>query len=38
MSLPVPPLKEQQQIAKFLDEKREKIANFIEKKEKLITL
>ncbi|RTJ14412.1 restriction endonuclease subunit S [Campylobacter jejuni] len=38
MSLPVPPLKEQEQIANFLDEKCKKIANFIEKKEKLITL
>ncbi|ECO1974452.1 restriction endonuclease subunit S [Campylobacter jejuni] len=33
-----PPLKEQEQIANFLDEKCKKIANFIEKKEKLITL
>ncbi|MCW0239058.1 restriction endonuclease subunit S [Campylobacter lari] len=38
MSLPVPPLKEQEQIANFLDEKCEKIKNFIEKKEKLINL
>ncbi len=38
MSLPVPPLKEQEQIANFLDEKCEQIANFIEKKEKLISL
>lgn len=38
MSLPVPPLKEQEQIANFLDEKYEKIKNFIEKKEKLINL
>ncbi len=38
MSLPVPPLKVQEQIANFLDEKCEKIANFIEKKEKLISL
>ncbi|HEG2611723.1 TPA: restriction endonuclease subunit S [Campylobacter jejuni] len=36
--IPLPPLKEQEQIAKFLDEKCEKIANFIEKKEKLINL
>ncbi|MBZ7935819.1 restriction endonuclease subunit S [Campylobacter sp. B0100352/1] len=33
-----PPLKEQEQIANFLDEKCEKIANFIEKKEKLLSL
>ncbi|EAL9772412.1 restriction endonuclease subunit S [Campylobacter lari] len=33
-----PPLKEQEQIANFLDEKCEKIKNFIEKKEKLINL
>ncbi len=33
-----PPLKEQEQIANFLDEKCEQIANFIEKKEKLISL
>ncbi|MCC3021032.1 restriction endonuclease subunit S, partial [Campylobacter jejuni] len=33
-----PPLKEQEQIANFLDEKCKKIANFTEKKEKLITL
>ncbi|HDZ4999690.1 TPA: restriction endonuclease subunit S [Campylobacter jejuni] len=38
IKIPLPPLKEQQQIAKFLDEKCEKIANFIEKKEKLINL
>ncbi|EDP6837024.1 restriction endonuclease subunit S [Campylobacter lari] len=38
MSLPVPSLKEQEQIANFLDEKCEKIKNFIEKKEKLINL
>ncbi|MCW1864079.1 restriction endonuclease subunit S [Campylobacter jejuni] len=38
MSLPVPPLKEQKQIANFLDEKCEQIANFIEEKEKLISL
>ncbi|EAJ6158613.1 restriction endonuclease subunit S [Campylobacter jejuni] len=36
--IPLPPLKEQEQIANFLDEKYKKIANFIEKKEKLITL
>ncbi|MFB1644268.1 restriction endonuclease subunit S [Campylobacter molothri] len=33
-----PPLKEQEQIANFLDEKCEKIQNFIEKKEKLLSL
>ncbi|EAK1249175.1 restriction endonuclease subunit S [Campylobacter lari] len=38
MSLPIPPLKEQEQIANFLDEKCEQIKNFIEKKEKLISL
>ncbi|EOI8830635.1 restriction endonuclease subunit S [Campylobacter jejuni] len=36
--IPLPPLKEQEQIANFLDEKCKKIANFIEKREKLITL
>ncbi|EAH7650173.1 restriction endonuclease subunit S [Campylobacter jejuni] len=36
--IPLPPLKEQEQIANFLDEKCKKIANFIEKKEKLMTL
>ncbi|ECK7596369.1 restriction endonuclease subunit S [Campylobacter jejuni] len=36
--IPLPPLKEQEQIANFLDEKCEQIANFIEKKEKLINL
>ncbi|ECH5749695.1 restriction endonuclease subunit S [Campylobacter jejuni] len=38
IKIPLPPLKEQEQIANFLDEKCKKIANFIEKKEKLITL
>ncbi|MCV3410455.1 restriction endonuclease subunit S [Campylobacter lari] len=33
-----PPLKEQEQIANFLDKKCEKIKNFIEKKEKLVNL
>ncbi|TLD85083.1 restriction endonuclease subunit S [Helicobacter sp. MIT 11-5569] len=33
-----PPLKEQEQIAEFLDKKCEKISNFIDKKQKLITL
>ncbi|WP_257933329.1 type I restriction/modification system, specificity subunit [Campylobacter lari] len=36
--IPLPPLKEQEQITNFLDEKCEKIKNFIEKKEKLISL
>ncbi|MFX3626462.1 restriction endonuclease subunit S [Campylobacter sp. LH-2024] len=38
IKIPIPPLKEQEQIANFLDEKCEKIANFIEKKEKLLSL
>lgn len=38
LKIPLPPLKEQEQIANFLDEKCEQIANFIEKKEKLISL
>ncbi|MCR8697524.1 restriction endonuclease subunit S [Campylobacter sp. LMG 7929] len=38
LKIPLPPLKEQEQIANFLDEKCEKIKNFIEKKEKLINL
>ncbi|EAL5963372.1 restriction endonuclease subunit S [Campylobacter jejuni] len=38
IKIPLPPLKEQEQIANFLDEKCEQIANFIEKKEKLINL
>ncbi|EHN6902575.1 restriction endonuclease subunit S [Campylobacter jejuni] len=38
IKIPLPPLKEQEQIANFLDEKCEQIANFIEKKEKLISL
>ncbi|EPM2325925.1 restriction endonuclease subunit S, partial [Campylobacter jejuni] len=38
LKIPLPPLKEQEQIANFLDEKCKKIANFIEKKEKLIML
>ncbi|MBZ7954947.1 restriction endonuclease subunit S [Campylobacter molothri] len=38
MFLPLPPLKEQEQIANFLDEKCEKIQNFIKKKEKLLSL
>ncbi|MBZ7972713.1 restriction endonuclease subunit S [Campylobacter molothri] len=38
IKIPLPPLKEQEQIANFLDEKCEKIQNFIEKKEKLLSL
>ncbi|EFC32871.1 hypothetical protein C414_000210006 [Campylobacter jejuni subsp. jejuni 414] len=38
IKIPLPPLKEQEQIVNFLDEKCEQIANFIEKKEKLISL
>ncbi len=38
IKIPLPPLKEQEQITNFLDEKCEQIANFIEKKEKLISL
>ncbi|MGH2267913.1 restriction endonuclease subunit S [Campylobacter taeniopygiae] len=38
LKIPLPPLKEQEQIANFLDEKCEKIQNFIEKKEKLLSL
>lgn len=38
MFLPVPPLQEQKEIAEFLDSKCEKIQNYIEKKQKLITL
>ncbi|MCV3356100.1 restriction endonuclease subunit S [Campylobacter sp. RKI_CA19_01122] len=38
IKIPLPPLKEQEQITNFLDEKCEQIKNFIEKKEKLITL
>nr|WP_251821260.1 restriction endonuclease subunit S [Campylobacter jejuni] len=38
IKIPFPSLKEQEQIANFLDEKCEQIANFIEKKEKLINL
>ncbi|EGK7485541.1 restriction endonuclease subunit S [Campylobacter lari] len=36
--IPLPPLKEQEQIANFLDGKCDQIKNFIEKKEKLISL
>ncbi|HDZ5065989.1 TPA: restriction endonuclease subunit S [Campylobacter jejuni] len=38
IKIPLPPLKEQEQIVNFLDEKCEQITNFIEKKEKLISL
>ncbi|EAW0584632.1 restriction endonuclease subunit S [Campylobacter upsaliensis] len=38
MFLPTPPLQEQKEIAAFLDSKCEKIQNYIEKKQKLITL
>ncbi|WP_161594714.1 restriction endonuclease subunit S [Helicobacter sp. MIT 11-5569] len=38
LKIPLPPLKEQKEIAEFLDKKCEKISNFIDKKQKLITL
>ena len=38
IELPLPPLDEQRQIAEFLDSKCEKIAEFINKKQKLIAL
>ena len=38
MFLPTPPLQEQKEIAEFLDKKCEKIQNYINKKQKLITL
>ncbi|MBS4275319.1 type I restriction/modification system, specificity subunit [Campylobacter vulpis] len=38
MFLPIPPLQEQKEIAEFLDKKCEKIQNYINKKQKLITL
>lgn len=38
MFLPLPPLQEQKEIAEFLDKKCEKIQNYINKKQKLITL
>lgn len=38
LKIPLPPLKEQKEIAEFLDKKCEKIANFITHKQKLITL
>ncbi|EOZ3532866.1 restriction endonuclease subunit S [Campylobacter upsaliensis] len=36
--IPLPPLQEQKEIAAFLDSKCEKIQNYIDKKQKLITL
>ncbi|EKY8777588.1 restriction endonuclease subunit S [Campylobacter upsaliensis] len=36
--IPLPPLQEQKEIAEFLDSKCEKIQNYINKKQKLITL
>ncbi|EMD8966632.1 restriction endonuclease subunit S [Campylobacter upsaliensis] len=36
--IPLPPLQEQKEIAEFLDKKCEKIQNYINKKQKLITL
>ncbi|EAK3777531.1 restriction endonuclease subunit S [Campylobacter upsaliensis] len=36
--IPLPPLQEQKEIAEFLDSKCEKIQNYIDKKQKLITL
>ncbi|MCI7410839.1 restriction endonuclease subunit S [Helicobacter bilis] len=38
MFLPTPPLQEQKEIAEFLDSRCEKIQNYIDKKQKLITL
>lgn len=38
IKIPLPPLQEQKEIAEFLDSKCEKIQNYIEKKQKLITL
>ncbi|EDP6915347.1 restriction endonuclease subunit S [Campylobacter upsaliensis] len=38
LKIPLPPLQEQKEIAEFLDSKCEKIQNYIEKKQKLITL
>ncbi|EAI7244883.1 restriction endonuclease subunit S [Campylobacter upsaliensis] len=38
IKIPLPPLQEQKEIAEFLDEKCEKIQNYIDKKQKLITL
>ncbi|EMG8704834.1 restriction endonuclease subunit S [Campylobacter upsaliensis] len=38
LKIPLPPLQEQKEIAEFLDKKCEKIQNYINKKQKLITL
>ncbi|EAJ5286881.1 restriction endonuclease subunit S [Campylobacter upsaliensis] len=38
IKIPLPPLQEQKEIAAFLDSKCEKIQNYIDKKQKLITL
>ncbi|MBS4269282.1 restriction endonuclease subunit S [Campylobacter vulpis] len=38
LKIPLPPLQEQKEIAEFLDSKCEKIQNYIDKKQKLITL
>ncbi|EAH7701322.1 restriction endonuclease subunit S [Campylobacter upsaliensis] len=38
IKIPLPPLQEQKEIAEFLDSKCEKIQNYINKKQKLITL
>ena len=38
LKIPIPPLQEQKEIAEFLDSKCEKIQNYIDKKQKLITL
>ncbi|EPP6630533.1 restriction endonuclease subunit S [Campylobacter upsaliensis] len=38
LKIPLPPLQEQKEIAAFLDSKCEKIQNYIDKKQKLITL
>ena len=38
IKIPLPPLQEQKEIAAFLDKKCEKIQNYINKKQKLITL
>ncbi|EOW8235940.1 restriction endonuclease subunit S [Campylobacter upsaliensis] len=38
IKIPLPPLQEQKEIAEFLDKKCEKIQNYINKKQKLITL
>ncbi|MBS4235412.1 restriction endonuclease subunit S [Campylobacter vulpis] len=38
IKIPLPPLQEQKEIAEFLDSKCEKIQNYIDKKQRLITL